>query len=100
MKLHHSRTLTYHNYFQTVKFRNLKSREAQLSRVVFTSVFFWALAWTPYAGESHSINFHGKTRLDGRCSLLVIALNKFSSLIVEIYALHFVGGQKDYMHTQ
>ncbi|XP_050693387.1 rhodopsin-like [Eriocheir sinensis] len=34
---------------ETVKYRNLQSREAQLSRVVFISVFFWALAWTPYA---------------------------------------------------
>uniref|UniRef100_A0A0P4WEW1 G-protein coupled receptors family 1 profile domain-containing protein n=2 Tax=Scylla olivacea TaxID=85551 RepID=A0A0P4WEW1_SCYOL len=34
---------------QAVKYRNLHRREAQLSRVVLTSVFFWALAWTPYA---------------------------------------------------
>ncbi|CAL4120345.1 unnamed protein product, partial [Meganyctiphanes norvegica] len=29
--------------------RNFQRREAQLARVVFTSVFFWVLAWTPYA---------------------------------------------------
>uniref|UniRef100_A0A0P4W3F6 G-protein coupled receptors family 1 profile domain-containing protein n=1 Tax=Scylla olivacea TaxID=85551 RepID=A0A0P4W3F6_SCYOL len=39
-------------HLQAVKYRNLHRREAQLSRVVLTSVFFWALAWTPYAGES------------------------------------------------
>lgn len=42
-------------HLQAVKYRNLHRREAQLSRVVLTSVFFWALAWTPYAGESSLI---------------------------------------------
>ncbi|XP_063841012.1 ceropsin-like [Scylla paramamosain] len=42
-------TLTPLLHLQAVKYRNLHRREAQLSRVVLTSVFFWALAWTPYA---------------------------------------------------
>ncbi|XP_068216440.1 rhodopsin-like [Palaemon carinicauda] len=32
-----------------IRYANLHKRETQLAKVVFTSVFFWVLAWTPYA---------------------------------------------------
>ncbi|XP_076066045.1 rhodopsin-like [Oratosquilla oratoria] len=47
----HDRVLTRHERTQGegVTFGNIHRREVQLARVVFTSVFFWVVAWTPYA---------------------------------------------------
>ncbi|XP_042858828.1 lateral eye opsin-like [Penaeus japonicus] len=63
-----------------VKYTNLQRREAQLARVVFTSVFFWALAWTPYAVVSMLGVFSWHNALTPLATMLPALFAKLSTV--------------------
>ncbi|XP_037792552.1 lateral eye opsin-like [Penaeus monodon] len=63
-----------------VKYTNLQRREAQLARVVFTSVFFWALAWTPYAVISMLGVFSWHSALTPLATMLPALFAKLSTV--------------------